>query len=323
MSERNTPYDEDDFWAADGIARPDPVRRDDEAVTAAAGDEEPTSVIAGPTVASNAGAEAGDPTETKVLFESIFVDDAPARPSAPRAGGLSFADRVFGEGIDLAPVVTRGFQDTPFSDSLWRLGIELSAVAEPKRDPEPEETRPWYKRWVSWVIVGAVALLLFTAVVWATRPPEEPQPTPEPTAQPTEPPEASPEPTPPPTEEETPEATPTEEETPEATPTAEPTPDPTPTPTAEPTAEPDEDGSGWTWPWEGDGWTWPWDGDDGWTWPWQGDDDPGADPSPEPDETESAEPDDGDGWTWPWDRDDWEWPWDREDFRWPWQGDGE
>lgn len=299
MSERDTPYDEADFWAADGIAQPMPVLRDDEAVTAAASDEDPTTVIATPTVEEAA--------ETKVLFDSIFVDDAPRRPSART---LSFTDRLFGEGIDLAPVVTRGFQSTPFSDALLRLGIELSDVAGPETEPEPEEAHPWYKRWMFWVLVGALALLLLAAAVWATRPEEEAEPMPEPTMQVTETTEAPPVPTPPPTEDATSEETPTAEPTPDPTPTAEPTADP----------EPDEDTNGWTWPWEGDGWSWPWDGSD-WTWPWQNDGDPDSEPTPEPEETETAAPEDDDGWSWPWERDDWEWPWQGDDFRWPWQGD--
>ncbi len=286
MSERTTPYDESDFWAADGIANPTPQVADEEAVAAAPGDDEPTTVLAAPE----------DAAETRVLFDGIFVDDVPRRPAAAPAPRPAFIDRIFSEGIDLAPVVAQGFQDTPFSESLFRNGIELSPLPEAEPAPEPESRRPWYTSWVIWVVVAALALI-FAAVVWATGQGEDPPPA-APTAQVTE----------------------TVEPTPDPEEPADKTPEPTPEATeSETTPAPEDEGGGWTWPWDNQDWTWPWDNNDADPDTTQS---PEATPTPTPEPTEPpSEPDSDQGWTWPWQGDDWEWWWNREGFRWPWQGE--
>lgn len=212
--------------------------------------------------------------EQLVVGFRLVTAHPPPRQEPPDPEPWLFADRVFAQGIELAPV---------------RVG-EPADVA-----PPGEPRKPWYRRWSSWVILVLAAIVLLLLIpLLGSGTDDDPGPDSTETSV-----EATKEPDPQSTDE---------------APEPEPTPEPEPEPEPEPTPEPTDDGSGgllpedwewpwedweppwsdWEWPWTSDEWTWFWQ-EEGFTWPWQqGNDAPpaeGGDSEPTSESTDS----DGDG----------------------------
>lgn len=242
----HTSHDDEDFWAADGIEDPTPTR----ATTSA--DE--TQVLPVSDLAPGVG--------------MIRPDAVPGLPGAARAGGAppgeewQFADRVFAQGIDLAPVRTTG-----------------DVVV-----PPPPSKKPWYRRWSSWVIVvlvGIVLGLLLPLLGSADSEDGLPEPT-ETSVEATEEPEPSPEPSPEPTDGDGGGLLPDDWEW--------------------PWSDWEPPWADWQWPWNQEGWTWFWQEEGfTWPWQSgeeappveDGDDDsPGDETTEEPTEDTGTQPSD-------------------------------